>query len=164
MSIFRRNPTAGASPGAAPAVAGDLSAPVPGGRHGTSTLIAPGTRIRGEVSGSTDVQIEGEVEGEVAVEALVVVGAGGSVRGPLRGRMVRVAGRVAGTVTAAERLEVAATGSVEGDLAAPRVVIAEGAFFKGKIEMRSDNIQEPRRPAGAGAEAASAAANEAGSD
>jgi cytoskeletal protein CcmA (bactofilin family) len=162
MSIFRRNPEAGPSPAATPAAAGGATAPVLGGRRGTATLIALGTSVKGELSGSTDVQIEGEVEGEVAVDALVVVGAGGSVRGPLRGRLVWVAGRVAGKVIAAERLEVAATGSVEGDLAAPRVVIAEGAFFRGQIEMRADGGEQPRRPAGADAGAAGAAANETG--
>jgi cytoskeletal protein CcmA (bactofilin family) len=161
MSIFRRNPVAAPSPAAGPA-AGGAPAPALAGRRGTGTLIAAGTLVKGELSGSTDLLIEGEVEGAVVVEALVVVGAGGSVRGPLQGRLVQVAGRVTGKVTAAERLEVAASGSVEGDLAAPRVVIAEGAFFRGQIEMRSDSSEQPRRPAGAGAEAA--AANEAGSE
>jgi cytoskeletal protein CcmA (bactofilin family) len=148
MSIFRRN-----SSGAG---AGDDTTSGAGGQGGTVTLIAAGTRIQGEVGGSSDVRIEGEVEGQVAVQALVVVGAGGAVAGPLHGRVVRVAGRVAGRVTAVERVEVAATGSVEGDLAAPRVVIAEGAFFRGQIEMSSDHDGQPR--------GAAEAADPAGSD
>jgi cytoskeletal protein CcmA (bactofilin family) len=146
MSIFRRNSSA--------AGAGEDTAAGAAGQGGTVTHIAAGTRIQGEVAGSSDVQIEGEVDGRVAVQALVVVGVGGAVAGPLHGRVVRVAGRVAGRVTAVERVEVAATGSVEGDLAAPRVVIAEGAFFRGQIEMRSDHDGQPRRDAEAGAEAA----------
>jgi cytoskeletal protein CcmA (bactofilin family) len=147
MPIFRRASATGlpaSPPSTVPGAAGEAAA---GARRGTATCIAPGTRIAGEVSGTTDVQIEGEIAGEVRVDALVVVGAGGSVLGPLHGKVVRVSGQVAGNVTAVERVEVGAGGSVEGDIAAPRVVIAEGAFFKGKIEMKSDQNPEPRRAA-----------------
>jgi cytoskeletal protein CcmA (bactofilin family) len=71
---------------------------------------------------------------------------------------VRVAGQVVGNVTGAERVEVNAAGSVEGDIAAPRVVIAEGAFFKGKIDMKSDHDGESRRPVKTGAETGKTAA------
>lgn len=158
MPIFRRDTTATPQPPSATAAGGGESPS--GARRGTVTFVAPGTRIKGEVTGATEIHIEGELEGDVKVEALVVVGAGGSVRGPISGRVVRVAGQVAGDVTGAERVEVSAAGSVEGDIAAPRVVIAEGAFFKGKIDMQSDNQREPRRPAKAGAESPKTAAAE----
>jgi cytoskeletal protein CcmA (bactofilin family) len=154
MPIFRRAPATGHPTSAAPAAAGAAGDAAAGERRGAAvTYIAPGTRITGELGGTTDVQIEGEIAGNVAVDALVVVGARGSVLGPLHGKAVRVSGQVAGNVTAAERVEVGAAGSVEGDIAAPRVVIAEGAFFKGKIEMKSDQNPEPRRAARAGASA-----------
>ena len=153
MPIFRRAPATGHPTSAAPAAAGAAGDAAAGERRGAAvTYIAPGTRITGELGGTTDVQIEGEIAGNVAVDALVVVGARGSVLGSLQGKAVRVSGQVAGNVTAAERVEVGAAGSVEGDIAAPRVVIAEGAFFKGKIEM-SDQNPEPRRAARAGASA-----------
>jgi cytoskeletal protein CcmA (bactofilin family) len=159
MPIFRRAPAPGLPTAAAPAaggVAGDAAAGER--RGGAATVIAAGTRIEGEVSGTADLQVEGEIAGNVDVDALVVVGARGSVLGPLHGRVVRISGQVAGNVTAAERVEVGAAGSVEGDIAAPRVVIAEGAFFKGKIEMKSDQNPEPRRAARAGASAPDQAA------
>jgi cytoskeletal protein CcmA (bactofilin family) len=150
MPIFRRDPPAGRAASATATSSGEVAG---GAGRGTVTLIAPGTKVKGEVTGMTELQIAGELEGEVKVEALVVIGAGGAVTGPVHGRVVRVAGRVAGNVTGAERVEVGAGGSVEGDIAAPRVVIAEGAFFKGTIEMRSDQDQELRRPGRASAEA-----------
>ena len=158
MPIFRRATATGLpspAPSTAPAAAGEAAA---GARRGAATYIALGTRIKGEVSGTTDVQIEGEIAGEVRVEALVVVGPGGSVLGPLHGKGVRVSGQVAGNVIDAERVEVSAGGSVEGDIAAPRVVIAEGAFFKGKIEMKSDQNPEPRPAATAAVPAPDTAA------
>jgi cytoskeletal protein CcmA (bactofilin family) len=167
MPFFRRDHAAASAPSGASGFPGDAP---PGVRRGTPTFIAPGTRIEGEVTGSTEIQIEGEVEGEVRVEALVVVGAGGSVRGPVSGQVVRVIGKVAGNVSAGERVEVGRGGSVEGDLAAPRVVIAEGAFFRGNIDMKGDKNREPSRPgkADAGAPRADAGpprtAAEAGSE
>jgi len=155
MSIFRRDPTTASATAAAPPASRE--GPL-GARRGTVTVIVPGTKIRGEVTGTTEVQVEGEIEGNVNVEALVVVGEGGAVLGPVHGRVVRVNGQVAGAVTATERVEVGATGSVEGDIAAPRVVIAEGAFFKGKIEMKTDQNPEPRHAARAGASAPDTAA------
>jgi cytoskeletal protein CcmA (bactofilin family) len=159
MSIFRRDLTTASAPAAALPSAREGPA---GARRGTVTVIVPGTKVKGEVTGTTEVQVEGEIEGDVNVEALVVVGAGGAVLGPVHGRVVRVNGQVAGTVTATERVEVGATGSVEGDIAAPRVVIAEGAFFRGKIDMKSDQGREPRHPTGASAEPPTTALAQAG--
>jgi cytoskeletal protein CcmA (bactofilin family) len=167
MAIFRRD-TPAPSPGAAfggsaaeTAAAGSSL----GRRAGTGaavTLIAAGTRLKGEVSGATEVQVEGEIEGNVKVPALVMVSAGGTVRGPIEASVVRVVGKVVGDVTATDRVEVGPAGSLEGDIAAPRVVIAEGAFFRGKIDMKGEQNREPRRPAKAAAETPQPAA-EAGS-
>jgi cytoskeletal protein CcmA (bactofilin family) len=106
------------------------------------THVAAGTRIEGILSGPTELLIEGEVEGEVRVESAIMIGTEGVVRGPVSAQVVRVGGRVVGNVTATDRVEVAPSGSLEGDIAAPRVVIAEGAFFKGRIDMRADRDKE----------------------
>ena len=132
MSIFRRD-SSGSSP--APSV---HSAEPSSQRRGI-TLIAPGSRIKGEVTGASELLVEGEVEGEVRIDSVVVVGAEGTVRGPIVAQTVRIMGRVIGSVHAADRVEVAASGRLEGDIAAPRIVIAEGAFFKGRVEMSGDN-------------------------
>jgi cytoskeletal protein CcmA (bactofilin family) len=137
MSIFRRDSPSG-SP-AAPSASSDsgtFSAPKPQQRR--ITHIAPGSRVQGELSGPTELLIEGEVDGEIRVDSSVMVGSEGLVKGPISAQVVRVGGRVVGNVQASDRVEVAPSGSLEGDIAAPRVVIAEGAFFKGRVEMKSE--------------------------
>lgn len=123
------------------------------------THIAPGSRIQGQLTGPTELLIEGEVEGEIRVDAAVMIGTEGLVQGPVTAQVVRIGGRLFGNVTAADRVEVAPSGSLEGDVAAPRIIIAEGAFFKGRVEMTGDKAQRPertekseeaRRPKGAG--------------
>jgi cytoskeletal protein CcmA (bactofilin family) len=130
MSMFRRENEPSrpvASPARDPSPAGE--------RRRQTTLIAPGTVISGRVSGATEVLVEGEVEGDLQVEGVVTVGADGKVRGEIVARVVKVGGRVVGNVRGGERVEVLPSGSLEGDVAAPRVTIAEGAFFKGRVEM-----------------------------
>jgi cytoskeletal protein CcmA (bactofilin family) len=109
------------------------------------THIAPGTRVVGQLSGPTELLIEGEVEGEVRVDAAVMIGADGAVKGPISANVVRVGGRVEGNVQATERVEVAPSGTLEGDITAPRVIIAEGAFFKGRVEMRPQEKKAAER-------------------
>jgi cytoskeletal protein CcmA (bactofilin family) len=140
MSIFRRD-----NPSAATAASGGASESG-GSQKRRLTHVAPGTRIQGEVSGPTELLIEGEIEGEVRLDAAVTVGAEGVVRGPIAAQVVRVGGKVVGNVTASDRVEVSASGSVEGDLSAPRIIVAEGAFFRGRVEMTGDGGREPNRP------------------
>ncbi|HZF07524.1 MAG TPA: polymer-forming cytoskeletal protein [Thermoanaerobaculia bacterium] len=132
MSIFRRDTAAPARPSGVAAPPADASS-TPRSRI---TQIAPGSRIQGEVTGATELLVEGEVVGTIRVEATVEVGAAGVVKGPITAQVVRVAGKVIGNVRGTDRVEVGAAAVLEGDIAAPRVVIAEGAFFKGKVEMR----------------------------
>ena len=139
MSIFRRE--SGTSPTTSSSGPGETSSPMPspsGPSRRRVTHIAPGSRVQGELTGPTELLIEGEVEGEVRVESVVVIGAEGLVQGPITAQTVRVSGKVVGNVQATERVEIAPAGSVEGDIAAPRVVIAEGAFFKGRVEMKGN--------------------------
>lgn len=156
MSIFRRESTPPA-PGSSAAGSLEASHSAHSANHANKrrlTHIAPGTRLTGEVTGATELLVEGEVRGEVRVDSTVTVGADGVVEGPITAPVVRVGGRVVGNVAATDRVEVSPSGSLEGDIAAPRVVIAEGAFFKGKVEMRGgvvDRVAAGRDPRGAGA-------------
>ncbi len=136
MAIFRRD-TVSSSP-----AAGGTSEPSNGSqRQRRITHIAAGTRIRGEVSGPTELLIEGEVAGEIRVEDTVTVGAEGVVNGPISAPVVRIGGRVVGNVHATDRLEISASGSLEGDVDAPRIAIAEGAFFKGWSNRKKERVQ-----------------------
>jgi cytoskeletal protein CcmA (bactofilin family) len=143
MSIFRRENVS-----ASPAASGGPSDPGHSQKRHL-TYVAPGTRLLGEVTGATELLIDGEIEGEVRVDATVTVGAEGAVLGPISAPVVRVAGRVVGDLLASDRVEVTPTGMVEGNVAAPRIVIAEGAFFKGRVEMTGEKVREARRPRGA---------------
>jgi len=152
MSIFRRNDPSSASGSSA---GSDTSvSPSHSSSSGSAaaqrrrlTHIAPGTRVVGQLTGPTELLIEGEVEGEIRVDAAVMIGADGVVKGPVSANVVRVGGRVEGNVQATERVEVAPSGTLEGDIAAPRVIIAEGAFFKGRVEMRPQEKKGAERVA-----------------
>jgi cytoskeletal protein CcmA (bactofilin family) len=149
MSIFRRDDEPRPQPVGAPTpAAGDRRAVA-----AASTHIAPGAKITGQVNGSSDLIIDGELEGQVQLESHVTVGAEGRVRGDITARTVRIGGRVQGNVHGLEKVEILPTGRLEGDVLAPRVVLAEGAFFKGKVEMTG---QGPRSAAAEGAKVAPA--------
>jgi cytoskeletal protein CcmA (bactofilin family) len=138
MSIFRREnepPRAPAAPPREPAPAGE--------RRGPATLIAPGTLVTGRVGGATEVVVEGEVEGDLEVDGVVTVGREGKVRGDIVARVVKVGGRLVGNARGGELVEVLASGTLEGDVAAPRVTIAEGAYFKGRVEMGAGRAATP---------------------
>jgi cytoskeletal protein CcmA (bactofilin family) len=93
-------------------------------------------RIRGEVSGDEDLLIQGEVDGSVALgKHQVTVGGDGRVKASITARLVIVEGRVEGDVTAEEQVILRASARVEGDMAAPRVVIEDGARFRGSVDM-----------------------------
>jgi cytoskeletal protein CcmA (bactofilin family) len=151
MSIFRRENVP-----ASPASSGGSSESSHSQKR-RLTHIAPGTRVEGTFTGPTELLVEGEIAGEVRVDALVMIGGDGVVEGPITAPVVRVGGRVAGDIRASDRVEVAASGILEGDISAPRVVIAEGAFFKGRVEMTGDKARE-RRPRSGGEGSAKAAA------
>jgi cytoskeletal protein CcmA (bactofilin family) len=107
----------------------------PAPESGPRTIIAPGSRLQGTISGTVDVMVEGVLDGRAVLEATLVVGPGGRVEGDVKARVVRVAGSVAGNIEAEERVEVTPSGHIEGDIVAPRVAIAEGGFCQGRIEM-----------------------------
>lgn len=136
--------------------------------EGEATLVAVGTRIEGLLTGTTEVILAGEVAGEVRLEGALTVATSGRVTGPVSARRVQIAGRVGGDVRGAERVELLAGGSVEGTVTAPRVVVEEGGFLSGKVEMGGE---EPAggdgrkgsaggKPPGAGGKGAGAAREE----
>ena len=92
--------------------------------------------FKGDLSGDEDLEIEGRVEGTVKLPShQVTIGANGKVTAQVEAKNVVVIGHVAGNVTAGERVEVQATGVVDGDIEAPRLLIQEGAVVNGSISM-----------------------------
>ncbi|MDH3404149.1 MAG: polymer-forming cytoskeletal protein [Acidobacteriota bacterium] len=138
MALFGRDPDENTSPRPA---APPLRQPAPAPASKT-TLIASGATLIGEISGSTDVMIEGTVEGKVHPTQDVTVGDRGVVKGEIEARRVRIAGKVHGNVRGKESVEILATGSLEGDVSSPGMVIGDGAFFKGRVEMTGGRREE----------------------
>jgi len=111
------------------------ASPGPVGGAATPTVIGPGARFKGEVSGDEDVVIQGRLEGNVRVGRRVTVASTGEVQGDLHGRAVVVGGRVVGEIRADERAELLASAAVQGNVRAPKIVIAEGAQLQGSVAM-----------------------------
>jgi len=100
-----------------------------------SSFVGPQTRIQGEILGDEDVLVEGRVEGRVEISKALRVGLRGIVRADVAAGTVAIAGHVVGNVRAAERVELLPTGTLEGNIHAPRIVVGEGARFTGRIDM-----------------------------
>jgi cytoskeletal protein CcmA (bactofilin family) len=109
--------------------------------------------IRGDLTGNEDMVIEGQVEGKVDLpNNQLTVGADGKVKAEIHAKSVVVVGRVDGNVFGLERVEIQATGRVEGDVTAPKLIVGEGAQLNGAIKM----TQKGDRTGTAGSEAAAA--------
>lgn len=94
--------------------------------------------IEGNLTSSEDTTIAGRVEGDVVVrEHNLVVAPGGRIHGDIIARAVAVHGEVTGSITANGKLELGSTGSVEGDITTPRLVVAEGATLRGQVGVGS---------------------------
>ena len=137
MSIFRRESEAPEASGSLEPSVGKMS--VNQERRSATTHIAVGSRVKGQITGSTDLMVEGEIEGKLELKNGVVVGSSGVVRGEIKARSVRISGKVHGNVRGEEMIEILPSGTVEGDVSSPRVVISDGAFFKGNIQMNGDD-------------------------
>jgi cytoskeletal protein CcmA (bactofilin family) len=106
--------------------------------------------IKGDLSGNEDLQIEGTVEGRIDLpNNQLTIGAEGRVRADVHAKAVVVIGHVTGNVSGVERVEVQATGVVDGDVRAPKLVVAEGAALNGKIEMGAAATAAPKYAAAA---------------
>lgn len=105
-------------------------------RTGGPVSIGASVVIKGEVSAAEDLTISGRVEGKVEVrDHIVRVGREAKVQASIQARVVAVEGTVKGNITATERIELLAAGKVEGDLVAPKIAMADGAEFRGRIDM-----------------------------
>jgi cytoskeletal protein CcmA (bactofilin family) len=108
--------------------------------------------IKGELNGSEDLTIEGHVEGTIQLrEHVLTIGPNGKIKAQVFAKSVIVLGEVMGNVTASDKVDIRDNGSVEGDLVSPRIAIAEGAHFKGTIDMQRKGAPQPAqaKPAGA---------------
>ncbi len=92
--------------------------------------------FKGELTGDEDLEIDGQVEGNVRLaNNTLTIGSSGRVTAQVVAKSIIVIGRVKGNLTATERIEIQATGIVEGDVKAPRLNVQEGAVVNGGIDM-----------------------------
>jgi len=98
--------------------------------------IGQSIEIKGTLTGNEDLTIEGLVDGKIMVkDHALTIGANGRIAAEVHAKTVVVVGQVIGNITADDKVEIAPSGAVEGDIRAPRVSIADGAKFKGSIDM-----------------------------
>ena len=109
----------------------------------TTAWIGQGVVVEGRITSSQDLRIDGRVEGTIEVgEHLLIVGARAAIKANLVAKSILISGTVTGNVTAHDRLDVQATGSVEGDISSPRLVMVEGAVVKGKVDAKGNRAKK----------------------
>lgn len=99
------------------------------------TVIGEGLTIEGELTGDDEVVVHGTVRGTLTTTDAVSVGSGGIVEADLTASSVTIAGQVTGNVVAQERVDIQAGGRLVGDVKSARFTIADGASFKGSVDM-----------------------------
>ena len=142
-------PTGTSTPGSAPVStpsvqppAAEAARPQPNTSHDhrlekSTVNIGKSVVIKGELNGSEDLTIEGQVEGKIELrQNVLTIGPNGKIKAQLFAKSVIILGEVTGNVTATEKVDIRDNGSVDGDIASPRVAIAEGAHFRGSIDMQ----------------------------
>ena len=101
--------------------------------------------IKGELNGSEDLTIEGQVDGKIELrQHVLTIGPNGKIKAEVFAKSVIVLGTVTGNITATEKVNIQENGSVDGDITAPRIAIAEGAHFRGSIDMQRQGASSPK--------------------
>ena len=134
-----------------PAPAANITATGVGGARAAGRVgdrdvvnIGKSVLIKGELSGSEDLTIEGRVEGKIELKQHVLtIGPHGRIKAQVAAKVVVVLGEVLGNIEASDKVVIRDSGVVEGDIAAPRVAIAEGARFRGMIDMQQGQGASP---------------------
>ena len=108
--------------------------------------LGKGLFIKGEITGSESLYIDGKVEGAINLPGnRVTIGRNGQVAANITAREVVVLGKVKGNVSATDRVDIRAEGSLNGDVSAARISIEDGAFFKGGIDIRKPDAKPVAR-------------------
>ena len=136
--MWKREPSTPAEDNTIANLPSATPAPQPRAVDKTPANIGKSVNIKGELNGSEDLNIEGQVEGKIELRNHVLtIGQNGRVCAEIIAKAVIVQGQVIGNINASERITIRENGSVDGDIVAPRISIAEGAMFKGKIDMQN---------------------------
>lgn len=108
-------------------------------------VIGPSIKVKGDVSGDEDLTIQGEIEGKVTLtDNNITVGQNGRVKADLHAKTISVEGNVQGNLVSSEKITIRKTGNVRGNLIAPRVILEDGAKFKGTVDMDGTGAEKAR--------------------
>ncbi len=118
-----------------------------------TTIIGESILISGSLNGDEDLTVRGRVEGTLTLTKTLVVEPTGIVKAEVQVRNCVIAGAIVGNVTATESVEITKEGRMVGDIAAPRVIIVDGASFRGRIDMGEVDVDAGRGNARAAAPA-----------
>ncbi len=111
-----------------------------------TTIIGESILISGSLNGDEDLTVRGRVEGTLTLTKTLVVEPTGIVKAEVQVKNCIIAGAIVGNVTATESVEITKEGRMVGDIAAPRVIIVDGASFRGRIDMGEVDIEGERVP------------------
>lgn len=106
-----------------------------------TTTIGPDASFKGELSFDTGVRIDGRFEGRLNAKGKLHIGKGAEVKGEIQVGSVLIEGNVRGNIIASERIELAATGQVMGDIRTPKLSVAEGATLMGNCTVSADALK-----------------------
>jgi cytoskeletal protein CcmA (bactofilin family) len=104
---------------------------------GDQATIGKGLILKGEITGSESLFVDGKIEGSISLPGnRVTVGRNGQVTASIAAREIVILGKVRGNISATDRVEIRAEGALTGDVTAARISIEDGAFFKGGIDIK----------------------------
>jgi cytoskeletal protein CcmA (bactofilin family) len=100
-----------------------------------NTVIGSSIVIDGEISGQEDLVIQGTVKGRIVLKENIFIEQSGVVEADIETNNIEISGQVTGNIVASDKVEITAGGRAVGDIKAPRILIADGAIFKGNVDM-----------------------------
>jgi len=116
-----------------------------GGGAGNNTVIGQSILISGKLTGDEDLTVQGRVEGELTLTRTLIVEPSGVVKANVAVKNAIISGVVVGNINATESVELTREGRMVGDIRAPRVIIVDGASFRGRVDM--GDVEPGRLPA-----------------
>ena len=108
----------------------------------TVTYFGPNVTIDGKITGNEPVLIEGTVRGGINLASDLRIGTKARIEAKVHAKNVTVEGKVSGDITADDRVELVASATVDGNIKAPKIIVAEGARFRGSVDMGSPRPKE----------------------
>ncbi|MGZ3428236.1 MAG: bactofilin family protein [Polyangia bacterium] len=116
-----------------------------GAKQATTTAIGPTIIIKGKLRSDEDLIVKGRIEAEISSSKALLVENSGIIKANIRVKSARISGVLVGNVTAEDLVEIAPDGRMVGDLTAPKIIINDGAAFRGRIDMQNfDEASEPK--------------------